>query len=777
MIGKVYSKVSVLIWLLLAGMLLAFLVSHLKVVNDVGQFMPTANQNTQLRALMSELENGPSATTLMLRLYGDKPARLAELSMQLRKSLAEHQELFRTIQNGQDAFDWRASETLFPYRYLLADESSWSASSLRNSFNDRLQELRAGAGAVMGDVIVNDPQLAFIKYLQSLVDTSGVSKKHGVWFNSAGDNALLLISVRSQKLELDIMQAALTEINATYSKIASESGSNAKLEVAGPGEMAVATRTAIETAMRLVTWFMVVLLVVVFYIAYRSVRSLWLIAIPLLSAILIGLSATQIVFGEVHGIILVFGVTLLSVCVDYPLHLLSHIREDEPPFISMRRIWPTLRLGGISTVIAFLALLGSGFSGLSQLAIFAASGLTVALVITRYLLPAWLTLTTVRPRLWALSIRPGASLKLLLALAFIGLPLLVILQSDRLWETSIEAISPVPLAARIKDQTLRHELKVADVSHLFVQTGTELESVLVASDSIYQKLLRLKKNRLIGGVWSATQMLPPVERQRERQQSLPTEQQLWQNTSEALAGLPFKLAAFEPWVKSVVASRNLDPVSYDLISTTPLAQLLQQELFRQGNQWVSVIRIGGVKSEAELNAWIAAHPDVKSSHVQLRQATGLLLDEYRQATFERLTWVLLILGVIVLIWSRSLRRTVSIFVPVAAGLLAGAAMPILLGTGINVFHLLALLLVVGMGLDYSLFFNRIISDGLEVRQQFHAISISALTTATAFSVLAFSAVPVLSGIGQTVSIGILVCFLSSWCLATSHTPNPIEARA
>jgi predicted exporter len=109
--------------------------------------------------------------------------------------------------------------------------------------------------------------------------------------------------------------------------------------------------------------------------------------------------------------------------------------------------------------------------------------------------------------------------------------------------------------------------------------------------------------------------------------------------------------------------------------------------------------------------------------------------------------------------------------PVTIGLLSGLAMPILLGSAINVFHLLALLLVLGMGLDYSLFFNRKTDDILERKQHLHAISISALTTSAAFSVLALSPVPVMAAMGQTVASGVLMCFISALLLSSSTITN------
>jgi len=760
---KVRARVGLLIWLLGISLLLAYLITQLRIVSDMGQFMPAARQDPQLQALMSEIQNGPAATTLMIRLRGAETAELAELSIQLRQKLSAQDEVIREVRNGGSSMDWDAVEGLFPYRYLLSEKIDWSSTGLHNTFEQRLTELRSGAGAMLSDFLVTDPQLAFLQYLHGLFDITGPVIKHGVWFDKNKQSALMLVHVRSETLELDIMQRAVDNIRSTFAAL--PSASTAQLEIAGPGIMAVETRAAIEQVLRRLTVSIVVLLTIVFAVAYRNLRLLWWASFPLISAILVALTVTQIVFDAVHSIVLAFGITLLGVCLDYPLHLFSHLRDGETPSASLDRIWPTLRLGGISSVLAFLALLGSGFDGLSQLAIFAACGLTVALAVTRYILPYWLSSDRINPRLWSVRVVLGVKQRIFVGMLLLSMPVLFVMQSAIFWETSIEAISPVPASARESDHTLRHELNVPEVSHVFWRTGYDMDSVLQVSESIYQKLIESQKLGIIGSIWSPSQVLPSTQHQRQRQASLPSAKQLTRDVETALEGLPFRPAAFAPWIESVSASRDLKPLSYDAILSTPLGDILRQGLFQRGDRWIAVVRIGGVRSDAELKAWLDLQPDVKETHVEIKRATEHLLDEYRKMTFERLITVVIVLGAIVLIWSRSITRAVWILLPVGIGMLTGIAMPLLMGAAINVFHLLALLLVLGMGLDYSLFFNRAGDDELEQQQHLHAISISALTTSAAFSVLAFSSVPVLAGMGQTVSAGILACFLSSWVLA------------
>ncbi len=768
---NVRPVVRLAIWLVVMALLSGWLFSELRIVNNMAQFMPAAKQDLQLQALMSEMQNGPAATTLMLRISGiEDVQQLAELSVRLKQQLSSHNGTFRDVRNTAQLSDVQAMEPLFAYRYLLSDDQDWSETSLRKMLQQRLSDLRSGAGALPGNILTTDPQLAFMSYLQGLVNTAanggGPKIESGVWFDQKLQAALMLVSVRGESLDLDVMQAAIADIRQSFSQLVGTSA--AKLEIAGPGMMAVASRATIEQVVNQLSVFMTLLLVIVFGVAYRSLRLLILAVIPLLSAITVALVFTQLIFNEVHGIVLAFGITLLGVCLDYPLHLFSHLRADETPFLSLKRIWPTLFLSGFSSVLAYLALLGSGFDGLSQLAAFAASGLTVALLTTRYLLPCLVSVDKIRPRFWTLGIYLSRPQKALLALLLSGFPLLVIIQADKVWETSIDAISPVPASDRLRDGELRHVLNVPEVSHVFLQVADSVEKVLQKSENIHRQLIELQTQGIINSVWSPSRILPSAQRQRLRQSTLPADEQLLTNLEAALKGLAFRGEAFRPWLKAVAASRKLAPLQYRDISSTPLAAVLRQGLFQQGKLWISVVRISGISSNAELDNWLDLHPQVKESHVALRQATEQLLIDYRISTFERFMAVSILLVLIIFLWSRSISRTLWVLLPVSIGVLGGFSVPLLIGNAINVFHLLALLLVLGMGLDYSLFFNRAEGNAVERRSCVHAISISSMTTSAAFLMLAISPVPVMAAMGQTVAAGGFMCFISAWILTASN---------
>jgi predicted exporter len=96
---------------------------------------------------------------------------------------------------------------------------------------------------------------------------------------------------------------------------------------------------------------------------------------------------------------------------------------------------------------------------------------------------------------------------------------------------------------------------------------------------------------------------------------------------------------------------------------------------------------------------------------------------------------------------------VQVLAPIASAVAAAAAILLVAGTKLTLFHLVALLLVAGVGSNYALFFEREPPGEDDRQRTVFAVAFCAATTALAFGLLAWSQVPVLKMIGATAAIG------------------------
>ena len=160
---------------------------------------------------------------------------------------------------------------------------------------------------------------------------------------------------------------------------------------------------------------------------------------------------------------------------------------------------------------------------------------------------------------------------------------------------------------------------------------------------------------------------------------------------------------------------------------------------------------------------IDALPDV--TVINKGRELSALFGEYRSRVAQVLiaAYLVILLG---LTTRYGLRRAAILLVPpILAGLLALTLIS-LAGETLNLFHFLALILVLGIGIDFTLF---VAEAKHELTSTLFAITLSALTTMLSFGLLSLSNTFAVHSFGLTVLIGIAFAYLLS--------PVAIGARA
>ncbi|MDZ7805007.1 MMPL family transporter [Thiohalophilus sp.] len=749
------------VWLLATVLLSIYLVFNLHTVTDLKQFMPSGKEDGTFHELQSELLSGRESSAMFVIISGASSEELIRLSRVLRAEFSVTADNV-ILQNGQEGFDDSQLEVLEEKRFLLVD-TDWSLAGLKNAFRHRISDLRQGQGPLIGDLIKSDPYLSIKTYFQPLERQSKLNKQYPVWY-APEVGAILRVDFRNPDVGLDTIEQIQRELQSTFRKL-SPAG-NARLEMTGPGAIAVATRNEIKMVTQRLSWAIPLLLVLVFWLAYRSVYLVWYSGIPLVTGALVALAITQIVFNSVHGVVIAFGITMLGVALDYPVHLFSHKYPGEKLCVTANRIWPILRLGGLSSAGAFLILLFSGFEGLSQLAIYASTGLIIALLITRYFLPEIVNPEKVNPRLFKSLPKvftPYAIVVLILVIMAVSLPWV---QRDIYWSDSVDAISPVSDEVKKQDAKLRNVIGGVEVSDVFVIADSDLQRVLVSTEQLTEKLQDLVSKGIVNYVVPVTDFLPSAKRQKARKNSIPESDELQNNLRSAVENMPFKPSAFQSFIELSQNTKRQNPASYDEILGTPAGPFVRQGLVQTHDGWLSVIRVSGLSSPKRFMQWLEENPGVRQYHVNIKDQVSNLFEEYRDRTLSAVYLVLVFLTVVVFLYSRQFMNSLRVITPVFIGVAGGLAAGLLGGPGLNIFHLMAIFLVIGMGLDYSLFFNHSRGKADVFARSFHAVGVSVITTVTLFMFLAFSSIPVLSAMGSVIVAGIFLSFLTSWLISS-----------
>jgi predicted exporter len=222
---------------------------------------------------------------------------------------------------------------------------------------------------------------------------------------------------------------------------------------------------------------------------------------------------------------------------------------------------------------------------------------------------------------------------------------------------------------------------------------------------------------------------------------------------------------FEEFVEDVIASKTMTPLTWDAFRASGLQLPLDELLHTTREGWLGIIQLAKVVQPDELSRRLGQWPATGVSFMDLKRETGALVDEFRSEALTRVGWAALAVVVMLAVTLRDPGRLLRVVGPVLIAVAVSAAMPLLSGVRLNLFHLVSLLLVAGIGLDYSLFFTRPGIGKGEFLATLHAVTVCAVSTSAVFALLTFSAIPVLHAIGVAITTGVVAALLLTWAFS------------
>lgn len=766
--------------LLVLGAGLVALKAHY--TTDLSAFLPTHPSTTQ-RVLIGQLREGPAARVIIAAISGGDPAARARISAQLAQALRASA-LFAAVSNGDDATLERDRDFLFRYRYVLSPTVSrqrFSVTGLHAALQDSLAALASPEGLLFKPVFAQDPTGELLTIVENLAPVRAPRTAGGVWSSRDGRSALLLLQTRAAGADTDAQQHAAESVRRAFEEarthLPASAGAAMTLALSGPPVFAVASRALIKAEVLRLSGISAALITLLLLAVYRSLPALLLGFVPVASGALAGIAAVALGFGAVHGITLGFGVTLIGEAVDYSIYLFIQGRQDARS--DWRHgVWPTIRLGMLTSITGFAALLPSHFQGLAQLGLYSIAGLIAAALVTRYVLPAWLPVRLATADLSA----PGAALQRAVArlrrarALLLLVPLLAagVLYAHRgaVLSHELAALSPVPVAQQDLDERLRADLGAPDVRYMVVAPALTREAALEAAQRLSARLDPLVDDGVIAGFESASRYLPSATEQRERQQALPPAAELKARLAAAASDLPVRLETLEPFLQAIAQARAAPLLRRADLAGTSFAALTDTLLMATDEGYAALLPVTGRSGDLSDADVAAVRAAVQASGTQallldLRGETERLYADYLRQGIELSLAGCAAIALLLLIALRSAARLTRVLLPLALAVLSVAAILVAAGERLTILHLVGMLLIVAAGSNYGLFFDR------ATHAQQHgspalimtSLLVANLATVLAFGVLAFSRVPVLADLGTTVAPGALFALLFSAMLS------------
>ncbi|RTP21892.1 MMPL family transporter [Enterobacter roggenkampii] len=494
---------------------------------------------------------------------------------------------------------------------------------------------------------------------------------------------------------------------------------------------------------------------------FRSLRPLLLSVLSIAIGALAGTVVTLLLFGELHLMTLVMSMSIIGISADYTLYYLTERMvhgAEHSPWQSLAKVRNALLLALLTTVAAYLIMMLAPFPGIRQMAVFAAVGLSASCLTVIFWHPWLCRGLPVRPvpfmvlmlrwlAAWRRSKKLSIGLPVALALlSAVGISTLKV-------DDDIAQLQALPKDILAQEKAITALTGQSVDQKWFVVHGASPQQTLERLEAFTPALAEAQK----AGEMTRWRTLPLNSLARQK-----SDLTLLQNAAPAVTNV-LKSAGLN------AVSPNLDamPVSVDAWLKSPASEgwrLLWLTL-PDGQSGV-LVPVDGAKNSAALGELAARHDGVV--WVDRKASFDTLFALYRTLLTGLLFAALAVIAcgaMVRLGWRKGLISLVPSVLSLSCGLAVLAAT----GHPVNLFSLLALVLVLGIGINYTLFFSN--PRGTPLTSML-AITLAMMTTLLTLGMLVFSATQAISSFGIVLVSGIFTAFL----LAPLAMPDKKERK-
>jgi len=757
--GKLFNSLGIL-WLLLV-----IIVSGLSVY--IG-----ARFDSSIMALLPESEQQPIVQIATEQMSDRFSKRLilmlsARDDVSVRKAipiLAHHLKSLPEIAE----IDWQVTDVelesiqneLYPYRFSVLDQGTRSL--LLNGDFKEIQDraliyvyspLLVGKKSLIGDPFSLFSELNQNRKSDLKIQVSGSLLKAEA---ASEPTYLMVLTLSEQPFSPTTQRNVLTAINSHKAMFTLEG-----ISLQMSGMLIHADQAARQANGEIFTIGVgsMIGIIILMILVFKQLKPIFLIFIPLIVGCVMAASVTLFVFGKIHLITVAFGAGLVGVSIDYTLHFLCERRISSATDV-LQKILPGLLLGLFSSVMAYAAQAMSPFPGLQQMAIFSAVGLMASWLTVVLWFPLLTKNDAINPLLAAKKLnglrnvfsRIGKNkIMAVLVLIALVLSLKMISNSDSLDDIRLLQVSSGNLLEQEKG--VQEVLGSSSSSQFLLIGGSTIEESLQKEERIIPLLDKLVDKGLLQGYQALSQQLPSLKRQTENTKFI---QRLYE---KQLTPLYAQIGLNEKKIsESLVEFNSLR--SFQLSPEVWLQQKISKPWHDQlvvsedGLVNATIVRFLGPMGDDTKEALtsVASEEGGVEFIDQIQGLTDLMARFRAEITSLVMSAYLL---VFLVLFARYKKKVWRIVLPPLLASIFTLALIVNFEQGVNIFHLMALILVLGIGLDMGIF----LSESSDYSHTWLAVSMSSLTSLLAFGLLTFSETPVLHHFGLTVLIGLTLVWL------------------
>lgn len=502
--------------------------------------------------------------------------------------------------------------------------------------------------------------------------------------------------------------------------------------------------------------------VLLLLLTFRRLAPLWQNLLVIAIGAGVALSVSLMLFEQLHVAVLLFGVSLIGIAVDYGMYYYSTLFDPDcrTPEQRLRSVWAGISLGFVTTLIGYAILILAPFPGLRQIAIFSVIGLCGSFVTVAL----WFPLIDRNPpahhgaamlraagALWSFWETPRLRLVrpvLIVALCLVTVFGLIRIKADddvrHLQSLSAELIAQQNDIQRLIGST-------GMTQFLLIHTPDD-EAALQIEEKLDPLLRQLQGQGALAAYQSPAAYIPSAARQRENRRLV-----------EDALDKPYLAAQLQQLGLPLPArpqAASDDVLTLGQAMAAQAVPFLRHLVLKPG---IHVVTLDGLQNPDALRGTIAGIDGVRLVDPAGDYTT--LLSKYRHRAMWLIVFAILLM-MPVLIWRYGWLGAILVKAPSVAAISLALAFIGLAGEGFNFFHAMALILVQSIGVDYAVFCAE--SGRSRRAVTMLGVWLSALSTLLSFGVLAFSQVAAVHAFGLTMLVGILFAFVLAPIAGRAH---------
>ena len=500
---------------------------------------------------------------------------------------------------------------------------------------------------------------------------------------------------------------------------------------------------------------------ILFFVVFRDMRTIFVFLIPVFSAIL-SVNLSNLIMRDLAYWIVGLGTAIAGIAMDYGIHIFTAVRNRGNASGVIRHVARPISIGAITTIGIFAAFFFSDIRGYHQLALFSILSILFSLLLALFILPHFLSKGE-----WIFNREWNAHKQNRKSNLFAGSVVvlwIVLIVSALIFSFNVTFDSDI-----IKLDGSEPEILLAEEKFHEIWGGQESHAIFVVSDSEYEKALEINDIIYKEAVqtlglrdFTSLSLLWPSIKTREA--NVARWNEFWRDGR----GSELKKLIKNEGVKYQFSDSAFSPFFDSLYADVPAGKgydnkfisILKERFVQKGHDGYKVLSYFPDRKEyvSKLEDLSRDYPGtfVVSRKALSRSISDSLSSDVK--IFAMIATMFIVL--LTFLFLKEVKKSLLALIPVVTSVLLILAFMSLYGLRLNIANLIAGIVSMGLCIDYGIFMTYRYENELK-RSTVLALSISALTTLIGAGALLFAKHPALFSIGTTLVVGVTAGYISS----------------